>query len=64
MLAYLDGLKLYGPAEWESLPMPDLLHPDAAGQRHMGERFAALLPDVLGVMQSDHCGASVLRASS
>jgi GDSL-like lipase/acylhydrolase family protein len=43
-LIYLDGLELFGEAEWESLPMPDLLHPDDAGHRHIGERFAALLP--------------------
>jgi hypothetical protein len=47
-LTYLDGLELYGEAEWESLPMPDLLHPDDAGQRHIGEKFAALLPGLLG----------------
>ena len=46
-LTYLDGLELYGEADWESLPMPDLLHPDDAGQRHIGERFAALLPGIL-----------------
>ena len=46
-LTYLDGLELYGQAEWESLPMPDLLHPDDAGQRHIGERFVALLPGLL-----------------
>lgn len=46
-LTYLDGLELYGEAEWESLPMPDLLHPGHAGQRHIGERFAALLPGLL-----------------
>jgi hypothetical protein len=46
-LTYLDGLELYGEAEWESLPMPDLLHPDDAGHRHIGERFAALLPGLL-----------------
>jgi GDSL-like Lipase/Acylhydrolase family len=63
-LAYLDGLELYGPGEWESLPMPDLLHPDGAGQRHIGERFAALLPDLLGSMQAGQRGARVLRANS
>ena len=46
-LTYLDGLELYGETEWESLPMPDLLHPDDAGQRHIGDRFAALLPGLL-----------------
>lgn len=43
-LAYLDGRELFGEADWERMPMPDLLHPDPAGQRHIGERFAALLP--------------------
>jgi hypothetical protein len=46
-LRYLDGLELYGETDWESLPMPDLLHPDDAGQRHIGDRFAALLPGLL-----------------
>ena len=46
-LTYLDGRELYGEAEWASLPMPDLLHPDDAGQRHIGARFAALLPGLL-----------------
>jgi len=46
-LGYLDGLTLFGRQEWDRMPMPDLLHPDAAGQQHMGERFAALLPDLL-----------------
>jgi hypothetical protein len=63
-LTYLDGLELYGPADWESLPMPDLLHPDGAGQRHIGERFAVLLPGLLDALQTDHRGARVLRASS
>ena len=46
-LTYLDGLELYGVSEWESFPMPDLLHPDDAGHRHIGEKFAALLPGLL-----------------
>jgi GDSL-like Lipase/Acylhydrolase family len=63
-LTYLDGLELYGPAEWESLPMPDLLHPDGPGQRHIGERFAALLPDLVGSMPAGQREVRVLRASS
>lgn len=43
-LTYLDGRELYGEADWTALPMPDLLHPEARGQRVMGERFAAALP--------------------
>ncbi|MCL3859413.1 GDSL-type esterase/lipase family protein [Actinotalea sp. K2] len=46
-LRYLDGRELYGWPEWERLPMPDLLHPEARGHRHMGERFAQLLPTLL-----------------
>jgi GDSL-like lipase/acylhydrolase family protein len=46
-LGYLDGLRLYGEPEWRAMPMPDLLHPDPVGQRHIGDRFAALLPEVL-----------------
>jgi lysophospholipase L1-like esterase len=36
-IRYLSGLELFGP---EDLPdLPDELHPNAAGQRRMGERF-------------------------
>ena len=56
-LTYLDGLELYGRAEWEALPMPDLLHPDDAGQRHIGAMFAAWLPELLD-------GAGGLRSLS
>lgn len=36
-LSYIDGLKLYGPAD---APLPDQLHPDAATHRLIAERFA------------------------
>ncbi|WP_411082515.1 GDSL-type esterase/lipase family protein [Streptomyces sp. cmx-18-6] len=41
-LSYVDGLRLYGAADFAELPLPDQLHPDAAGHRRMGERFGAL----------------------
>lgn len=39
-LRYLDGLELYGPADFDELPLPDQLHPDGAAHRRIGERFA------------------------
>ena len=41
-LHYLDGLRLYGPADADDLPLPDRLHPDGATHRRIGERFADL----------------------
>ena len=37
---YLDGLRLYGEADHDELPLPDNLHPDAVTHRRVGERFA------------------------
>lgn len=42
-LHHLDGLRLYGPADHASLPLPDRLHPDTETHRLIGERFAALV---------------------
>ncbi|GAA4523753.1 GDSL-type esterase/lipase family protein [Amycolatopsis samaneae] len=39
-LHYLDGLRLYGEADFAELPLPDRLHPDTATHRRIGERFA------------------------
>ncbi|MFF7726995.1 GDSL-type esterase/lipase family protein [Streptomyces sp. NPDC008001] len=39
-LHYLDGLSLYGEPDFAEVPMPDGLHPDSAGHRRIGERFA------------------------
>ena len=40
-LSYLDGLSLYGEADFAELPLPDRLHPGPAAHRRMGERFGA-----------------------
>lgn len=42
-LHYVDGLSLYGEADFAELPLPDRLHPDTAGHRLIGERFAELV---------------------
>ncbi|WP_246247497.1 SGNH/GDSL hydrolase family protein [Cellulomonas septica] len=47
-LHLVDGLDLYGDADWDALPMADLLHPDAPAQRLVGERFADVLRGLLG----------------
>ncbi|MBB5937574.1 GDSL-type esterase/lipase family protein [Streptomyces zagrosensis] len=39
-LYYLDGRDLYGAADFDELPLPDQLHPDAAAHRRIGKRFA------------------------
>jgi hypothetical protein len=41
-LHLLDGRELYGEQDHAELPLPDDLHPDAAGHERMGERFARL----------------------
>ncbi|WP_459719715.1 SGNH/GDSL hydrolase family protein [Paraburkholderia sp. 2C] len=41
-LRYLDGLELYGQADFADLPLPDQLHPDGRAHRRIGERFAKL----------------------
>jgi hypothetical protein len=42
-LHYLDGLELYGEADYAEIPLPDELHPDAAAHRRIGERFTGIL---------------------
>ena len=41
-LHLLDGLEVFGPADHDAVPLPDGLHPDAAGHELIGERFASL----------------------
>ncbi|MDS0137604.1 MULTISPECIES: GDSL-type esterase/lipase family protein [unclassified Amycolatopsis] len=47
-LSYLDGLALYGEADFADLPLPDDLHPCPAAHRRIGARFAALALDFKG----------------
>lgn len=44
-LRYLDGLELYGEADFADLPLPDALHPSPAAHRRIGARFASLVLD-------------------
>ncbi|MFC4150020.1 GDSL-type esterase/lipase family protein [Micromonospora mangrovi] len=39
-LHHLDGLDLYGEADFAELPLPDQLHPDTATHRRIAARFA------------------------
>ncbi|QWF83983.1 GDSL-type esterase/lipase family protein [Amycolatopsis sp. CA-230715] len=41
-LHYLDGREVYGEADFAEVPLPDRLHPDAAGHSRIAERFAKL----------------------
>jgi GDSL-like lipase/acylhydrolase family protein/salicyl acyltransferaes SsfX3-like protein len=41
-LHYLDGLSLYGPADYAEFPLPDELHPDDAAHRRIASRFTEL----------------------
>lgn len=41
-LHYLDGLNLYGEADFAEFPLPDGLHPGAETHRRVGARFAAV----------------------
>ena len=53
-LHYLDGRKLYGEADFDVLPLPDQLHPDAATHRLIGERFTRLSFGAGGCFSSVH----------
>lgn len=53
-LHYLDGRALYGAADFAELPLPDRLHPDSAGHRRIGERFAELVFGAGGPFAAGH----------
>lgn len=50
-LFYLDGLKLYGEADAEQLPLPDNLHPSTEAHALIGQRFAQLALQPGGVLR-------------
>ena len=44
---YLDGLTLYGPADFTEFPLPDNLHPSPQAHQLIGRRFASSIRDIL-----------------
>lgn len=42
-LRYVDGLDLYGPADFAEFPLPDRLHPGPQAHDRMGQRFACVI---------------------
>lgn len=52
-LGYLDGLDLYGEADYAELPLPDELHPDTAAHHRIGTRFAELAFGDRGLFSAD-----------
>lgn len=63
-LHLLDGRALYGEADAAAHPLPDGLHPDAATQRLIGERFAALALGADGLLTARSAGAGAADRSS
>ena len=53
-LHYLDGTRLYGPADAVDLPLPDGLHPSTEAHQLIGQRFAELVltPSAAAVAQN------------
>jgi lysophospholipase L1-like esterase len=55
-LFFLDGTQLFGAGDVQHLP--DGLHPDAAGNRLMGERFVALAENAAWLPAANEAGAA------
>ncbi|MGV8858675.1 GDSL-type esterase/lipase family protein [Rhodoglobus sp.] len=53
-LFYLDGLDLYGAADFAELPLPDQLHPDATTHHRIGERFTELTFGLEGAFAAEN----------
>lgn len=51
-LYYIDGRVLYGAEDVAELPLPDQLHPDGPSHLRIGERFARIVFDDLGLVSS------------
>ena len=43
---YLDGLTLYGPADFAEFPLADNLHPGPQAHERIGQRFANVLREI------------------
>ncbi|AKK27142.1 SGNH/GDSL hydrolase family protein [Mycobacterium sp. EPa45] len=46
-LQYVDGLDLYGPADFAEFPLGDRLHPGPEAHERIGRRFAAIIRDAV-----------------
>ena len=47
-LRYVDGLDLYGPADFAEFPLADRVHPGPEAHARMGRRFGAVIREVIG----------------
>ncbi|MEZ0357588.1 SGNH/GDSL hydrolase family protein [Mycobacterium sp. SA01] len=49
-LRYVDGLDLYGPADFAEFPLPDRLHPGPQAHERIGQRFAEVIRGALPLL--------------
>jgi hypothetical protein len=52
-ISYLDGLKIFGPADAHMLDLPAAIHPNAEAQHIMAERFALAAFGPEGFLKTD-----------